>query len=111
MAADTGRKLTKYRSTSKSGVSVRDERITLVGDRDKHISVDAKTGAFISGPTSILAAPEQIRISGLWQFRPEVLSTVASTIVTPHPVLQLNIPYNNSSIFESLIDMFKDTLA
>ena len=111
MAVDTGRKLTKFRSTSKSGVSVRDERVSLVGNERKHISVDAKTGVFINGPTSIVSAPEQIRLSGLWTFNPAVLSTVASTIVTPHPVLELNIPYNNASIFESLIDMFKNTLA
>ena len=109
--ADTGRKLTKLRSTSKSGVSVRDERVSLIGDSQKHVSVDAKTGTFISGPASLVAAPEQIRISGLWQLRPELLSTVASTIVTPNPVLQLNIPYNNVSLFEKLIDMFKNTLA
>lgn len=109
--ADTGRKLTKYRSTSKSGVSVRDERISLIGDKEKHVSVDAKAGTFISGPTSIMASPENIRMSGLWQFRPEILSTVASTIVTPHPVLQINIPYNNMDIFSKLIDMFKDALA
>lgn len=111
MAVDTGRKLIKFRSTSKSGVSVRDERVSLIGDAEKHISIDAKTGAFINGPTSIMATPDQIRISGLWRLNPTLLSTVASTIVTPHPVLELNIPYNNASIFKSLIDMFKNTLA
>ncbi len=107
----TGKKILRYKPTSKSAVELHDERAVLAGSANKHIVSDAKAGNFLTGPTSIMADVRQIRISGLWTLRPTLPSTVASTIVTPHPALELNIPYNNASIFESVLKLFKDALA
>lgn len=106
----TGRKILKHTPTSKSGVELLDERAVLAGSRNKHIASDAKAGNFITGPTSIMANVDQIRISGCWTLRSTLTSTVPSTIVTPHPALQLDIPYNNVSIFEQALRLFKRTI-
>ncbi|GAG23677.1 unnamed protein product [marine sediment metagenome] len=106
----TGKKILRYKPTSKSGVELHDERTVLAGSASKHIVSDAKAGNFLTGPTSIMADVKQVRVSGLWTLRPTLPSTVASTIVTPHPALELNIPYNNASIFKSVLKLFKDAL-
>jgi hypothetical protein len=106
----TGKKILKYRPTSKSGMELHDERAVVAGSANKHIVSDGKAGNFLTGPTSIMAAVSQIRVGGLWTLRPTLPSTVASTIVTPHPALELNIPYNNASIFQSVLKLFKNAL-
>ncbi|NOQ49278.1 MAG: hypothetical protein GQ553_01235 [Nitrosomonadaceae bacterium] len=107
----TGKKILRFRPTSKSGMELHDERAVVAGSAKKHIVSDAKAGNFLTGPTSIMADVRQIRVAGLWTLRPTLPSTVASTIVTPHPALELNIPYNNASIFQSVLKLFKDALA
>jgi hypothetical protein len=106
----TGKKILKFRPTSKSGMELHDERAVVAGSANKHIVSDGKAGNFLTGPTSIMAGVGQIRVGGLWTLRPTLPSTVASTIVTPHPALKLNIPYNNASIFQSVLKLFKNTL-
>ena len=106
----TDKKILKFRPTSKSGFTMRDERVAMAGSSNNHIVSDAKFGNFLSGPTSVMADVTQVRISGLWTLRPTLPSTVASTIVTPHPALQLDIPYNNISILETVLDLFKEAL-
>ncbi len=106
----TGKKILRYRPTSKSAVELHDERTVLAGSANNHVASDAKSGNFLTGPTSIMAAVDQIRVSGLWTLRPTLPSTVASTIVTPHPALQLNIPYNNVTILKTVLDLFKGIL-
>ena len=106
----TDKKVLRYRPTSKSGIALRDERVAMAGSAKNHIVSDAKFGNFLSGPTSVMADVTQIRLSGLWTLRSTLPSTVASTIVTPHPVLQLDIPYNNANIFKTVLDLFKNAL-
>jgi len=107
----TGKKILRHRPTSESAVELHDGRTVLAGSADNHVASDAKFGNFLTGPTSIMADVSQIRVAGLWTLRPTLPSTVASTIVTPHPALQLDIPYNNVSIFKTVLDLFKGVLA
>jgi hypothetical protein len=103
-------KVYKFRSASNAGVSVKDNKVAIVGSRDNHITSDGQWGNFINGKTSIIAPPEQIRISGLWTFRPELLSTVPSTIVTPLPVFAFDPPTGNIDILEATVELFKGIL-
>jgi len=107
----TGEKLKKFRPTSGAGLSLKDQTVALVGDKNHHITSDGQFGNFIAGKTSILTDAKQIRISGFWTFRPEILSTVASTIVTPHPVLLFDCPFSNLSVIKSVVNLFKNALA
>lgn len=106
----TDKKILRFRPTSKSGMELRDERVVMAGSANNHIASDGKFGNFLSGPTSIMADTTQIRVAGLWTLRSTLPSTVASTIVTPHPALELDIPYNNVAILQTVLDTFKELL-
>lgn len=105
-----GEKLIKFKPSSGAGVSIKDQTVAMVGDKNHHITSDGQFGNFLTGKTSFLTDVSQIRVSGFWTFRPELLSTVASTIVTPNPVLDFHVPFNNLQVIKTVLDLFKQAL-
>jgi len=79
---------------SSSAVVAEVNRAGLVGSIENNI-FSTKNGNVINGKLSIMAAPNDIRIGGLWTLNPLLVSTVPSTIVTPMPVFVFNIPGQN----------------
>jgi len=76
---------------SGSAVLATNDRVALVGGVDSSI-VSSKDGNTINGKLSIMAAPNDIRIGGMWVLNPLLVSTVPSTMVTPIPVFLFNMP-------------------
>lgn len=105
-----GEKLLKFKASSGSGISIKDQTVAMVGDKNHHITSDGQFGNFLAGKTSFLTDIKQIRVSGFWVLRPTLLSTVPSTIVTPNPVLQFHVPYDNLAVVKTVLDLFKQAL-
>jgi len=65
----------------------------LAGNRDNgFFSYKDDGNNIIKGPLSIVAMPNQIRLSGITTLNPLLLSGFPSTVVSPMPVCILNIP-------------------
>lgn len=105
-----GEKLLKFRPSSGSGVSIKDQTVAMVGDKNHHITSDGQFGNFLAGKTSFLTDIKQIRVSGFWVLNPALLSTVPSTMVTPNPALRFHVPYDNLQVVKTVLDLFKQAL-
>lgn len=73
---------------------------------DMSISTSAKNGNFIQGPLSITGPFTNIRFnSGLYKFNSLLLSTMPSTIITPIPVFEMDLPVKNLAMMVSVSAM------
>ena len=59
-------------------------------------------GTFINGPLSISSPIENIKVSGIYRFNPILATGIASTMITPVPVLTLDLPLKNISTMASI---------
>lgn len=103
-------KIQKYRPTSPAGVIIRDDKVTLAGSTDHHITTDSTFGNFIAGKTSIQADLGQIRVAGMWVLNPVLSSCIPSTVTTPNAVLQLDVPTKNVKVLADIVGMIKSFL-
>ena len=103
-------KVQKYRPESSAGLTLYDDKITMAGSADHHISSDSTFGNFISGKTSILADLQQIRVAGMWVLNPVLASCIPSTASTPNATLQLDIPTKNVKVLYDIVRSFKEFL-
>lgn len=58
-------------------------------------SVTSVNGAGTFGPLSISSPIENIKVSGIYRFNPILATGIASTMITPVPVLTLDLPLKN----------------
>ena len=90
----------QQRSKTLKNLPAPDAPILEVNDHDASIRGSGNNGFFstrqfgniIKGPMSISAQPHEIRVSGMMNFNPLLLSGFPSTIVTPIPVFQWSLP-------------------
>ena len=76
------------------------------------ISTDQNYGNFIVGPLSITSPFTSIRFnSGLFKFNSLLLSTMPSTLITPVPVFEFDMPIKALSGLTSISKMILSTVA
>lgn len=109
--AELDYKLFKYRPDSVAHVQAKDNFVAISGS-EKHRFVSHKDyGNFVVGPTSFTAHPESIRIGSVYRINGLHTSTLASTIVTPMPLLILDLPGENLlSTLSKILQDFKKAL-
>lgn len=73
-------------------VEVNDHEASVRGSSNNGFYSFREFGNVIKGPTSFSAQPHEIKMSGIMNFHPLLLSGFPSTIVTPIPVLQWSLP-------------------
>lgn len=73
-------------------VEVDDDGASMRGSSNNGFYSYREFGNIITGPTSFSAQPHEIKMSGIMNFHPLLLSGFPSTIVTPIPTLQWSLP-------------------
>lgn len=73
------------------------------------ISVDRELGVFVNGPVSISSPPSSIRIGGVFKFHPLTMTGIPSTIITPVPTFQIDVPMKNVGIMAAISSMVLST--
>lgn len=69
-----------------------DDAVSMRGSKESGFYSFAEHGNIITGPLSIAAAPQDIRLSGVNTLNPLITSGFPSTIVTPIPATLISIP-------------------
>lgn len=59
------------------------------------ITTTNDAGNFIQGPVSFSSSIENIKIGGIFRFNPMLSTGIPSTMVTPVPVLTIDLPLSN----------------
>lgn len=72
-------------------------------------SVDRQMGAFINGPLSISSPPTSVRIGGVFKFHPLTMTGIPSTIITPVPTFQIDVPVKNIGVISAISAMVLST--
>ena len=98
-------KLYKYQSSSVAGVKLENDSVTLFGGPNSIVRINDEFGVMLHGLVGIESPPAGVRMAGLWHFNNLLTSTVPSTIMSPVPVLQFQIP---DAIFRSFFDILGD---
>lgn len=84
----------KHSPESSSFVQV-NEGISQLASGPNSISTTNEAGNFINGPTSFSSPIESIKFAGIFRFNPMLSTGIASTMITPIPVLTLDLPLSN----------------
>ena len=85
-------KIFKFSENSPASVQAKDDAVYLMGSKVNRFVSTRDFGNFVSGPTTFIEHPQNIRIGGVYRFNGQLTSTVPSTIMTPIPTLVLDIP-------------------
>ena len=73
-------------------LEVADNQASIRGSSNNGFYSLRSGGSVIKGPLSVEASPSQVKLSGVTNLNPLLTSCFPSTIVTPIPVAQWNIP-------------------
>lgn len=94
-----------------------DDRPVLYMDQDhavldapdgfSSISLAREDGISLSGPLSLQANPELIRVAGLWKVNPLIMSSLPSTVYTPVPWMRQSFPKTSKTITEGIANITK----
>lgn len=74
------------------------------------ITTTRDAGNFINGPISFTSPPTAIRFGGVFKFNPLIATMIPSTIATPIPTLQLDLPIKNIGTMASIATLIKSVL-
>lgn len=103
-------KLTKVNPKSASFVQVKEDSSVLAGGSANRFMSTDKYGNFIVGPTTFTTSLQNIRF-GVYRLSSLHASTLASTIVTPMPLLVLDLPVTGVlKVFKNILNEFKEML-
>jgi hypothetical protein len=86
------KKIIKQSASSNAAVKVTATSAQLQGGEDQAILSDAALGNIVKGPISFTAHPSEMRFHGFWKLNPRLLSCIPSSIVTPNPVFNFDLP-------------------
>lgn len=86
--------LIKHRPDSSSFLQV-DEGYSQIAAGPNSITTSNDAGNFIQGPVSFSSPIENIKFSGIYRFNPMLATGIPSTMITPMPVLTLDLPLSN----------------
>jgi len=84
-------KILKVNPSSKAGIVVSENTVRSTVNEDNGIMIDER-GTTITGPMSIAASPNQIRVGGLFTFQNSISGMLPSTIATPSPMYMVDPP-------------------
>lgn len=84
----------KNRPESSSFVNI-DEGLSQIASGPNSISSTNDAGNFINGPTSFSSAIEHVKFAGIFRFNPMLSTGIPSTMITPMPVLTIDLPISN----------------
>lgn len=85
-----------------------DSAIMAAGEMS--FAADAQTGNYIVGPVSFTSPFTQMRFSaGLLKLNTLLLSTMPSTIITPIPVFEFDMPAKSASGLRSVLSLVMST--
>lgn len=88
-------KIFKNNQDSDSYIKLGDEEVILSGDSYNRFMSTKEHGNFIIGPTIFTTHPENIKFGGVFRINGLNTSTMASTIITPIPMLEFEYPAQN----------------
>lgn len=71
------------------------EGYSQIASGPNSITTTNDAGNFIQGPTSFSSSIENIKFAGIFRFNPMLSTGIPSTMVTPLPVLTLDLPIQN----------------
>ena len=72
------------------------------------VSVTNDRGVFINGPVSISSPIDRIKVGGgIFRFNSMLSTGIASTMVTPMPVLKVDLPVSNISTMVAIAAIAK----
>lgn len=84
--------LKTFASANAPIIEVNDHEASIRGSSDHGFYSSKDFGNIVKGPISFSAQPHEMKMSGIMNFHPLLLSGFPSTIVTPIPVLQWSLP-------------------
>ena len=84
----------KDRPESSSFVNI-EEGLTQIASGPNSISTTRDGGNYIGGPLSLSSPIENIKVAGIFRFNPMLSTGIASTMITPVPVLTIDLPLSN----------------
>lgn len=71
------------------------EGYSQIASGPNSITTTNDAGNFIHGPVSFSSSIENIKVGGIFRFNPMLSTGIPSTMVTPMPVLTIDLPLSN----------------
>lgn len=78
------------------------EGMTQLASGPNSVTATNDSGVFVNGPLSISSSIHNIKVSGIFRFNSMLSTGISSTMVTPLPVLKLDLPIQNASTIASV---------
>lgn len=106
-------KIIKAPNTGKSApaILITNNSLNLIAeDGKKGVSVIKDVGTFINGEVTFDAHPESIKLWNVYRMNGDLTSTMPSTIITPIPILKLDLPVNSIKALKEILEEIKSLL-
>ncbi len=71
------------------------EGYSQIASGPNSITTTNDAGNFIQGPTSFSSSIENVKFAGIYRMNPMLSTGIPSTMVTPMPILTLDLPIQN----------------
>lgn len=84
-------KVFKSHPESKAGLVVAESTVRATVNEDNGVMIDER-GTTITGPISLAASPNQIRVGGLFTFQNSIMGMLPSTMATPSAMYMIDPP-------------------
>lgn len=84
-----------------------DHAVIDAPDSRASIAVQREDGISLSGPLSVQASPELVRVAGLWKMNPLTMSSMPSTVYTPVPWMRQSFPKTSKTLAEGIANISK----
>ncbi len=86
--------LIKHKPNSSSFLQV-GEGFSQIAAGPNSITTTNDSGNYIQGPVSFSSSIENVKFGGIFRFNPMLSTGIPSTMVTPLPVLTIDLPLGN----------------
>jgi hypothetical protein len=80
-----------------------DNELAQIASGPNAISTTKDSGNFINGPVSFSSPHTSMRFGGVFRFNPLTATCIPSTIATPIPTFELDIPIKNVSVLTGIV--------
>lgn len=95
---------------SESSLNISPDGITIASGAYS-VTATRDSGVYINGPLSISSPFTNIRMGGVYKFNSLLANTVPSNVITPIPVLQIDIPAKEAGFLLAIAAMVVSTAA
>ena len=86
------------------------EGMSQVASGPNSVSATNDSGVFINGPLSISSPPSSIKIGAVFRINPLTATCFPSTMITPIPLFQMDLPVQNIAGITGIASMVLSTL-